>query len=191
MSELSVGQLRGLTINSNIISVPSGHTLYSPGHVIQVAYGIKKDTWSAAGTATGYYEISGYSATLTPKSTTSKILVTGVIHASSWYWEIQGRIYRNGSVIDDATGNARGSRTRATFSQTLYQGTGSVRDSWASIPFQYLDSPNTTSPVTYSLALNGYGTGTLGVNYNAYSDPDSSDYYANPISTITAMEIAQ
>lgn len=36
MSELSVGQLKGLTVNSNLITVPSGHKLAAPGHVVQV-----------------------------------------------------------------------------------------------------------------------------------------------------------
>lgn len=191
MSELSVGQLKGLTVNSNKITVPSGHTLYSPGHVIQCQYGVKKDTWSSSSNGTSFYEVSGYSVTITPKSATSKILVTGTIHISSGYWEIQGRLYRNGSVIDDALGNARGSRTRATFVQTLYNGSGGTRDSFAPVTFQYLDSPNTTGATTYSVALNGYSSYSLGVNYNVYSDPDSSDYYGTPISTITAMEIAQ
>jgi hypothetical protein len=191
MSELSVGQLRGLTVNNNVVSVPSGHTLYAPGHIVQVAQGVKRDTWSAGGGSTTFYEVSGYSVSLTPKSTTSKILVSGMIHISSWYWEIQGRIYRNGAVIDDATGNARGIRTRATFTQNLYEGTGGVRNSWASVAFEYLDTPGTISPVTYSVALNGYGAGAIAVNYNVYADENSADYFANPISTITAMEIAQ
>ena len=191
MSELSVGQLRGLIVNNNVVSVPSGHTLYAPGHVVQVAHGVKRDTWSVSGNATSFYEVSGYSVSITPKSATSKILVSGMIHVSSWYWEIQGRIYRNGAVITDAIGDVRGSRSRATFTQNLYEGTGSVRNSWASVAFEYLDSPNTTSPVTYSVALNGYGSGLVGVNRNVYGDTDSADYFANPISTITVMEIAQ
>ena len=189
MSELSVGQLKGLTVNTNKITVPSGHTLYAPGHVLQCQYGAKKDTWSAATGATGFYEVSGYSVTITPKSTNSKILVTGNIHISSQYWEIQGRVYRNGVTIDDAMGNQRGSRSRATFTQTLYQGSA-IRDSFAPVSFQILDSPATTSPVTYTVALNGYSSYSIGVNYNIYADPDQSDYYATPISTITAMEIA-
>jgi hypothetical protein len=161
------------------------------GTVVQVVQAIKKDTWSVSGNATTFYEVGGYSLTLTPKFANSKILVRGMVHASSWYWEIQGRIYRNGVAIDDALGDARGSRARATFTQTLYHGAGSARDSWASIPFEYLDSPNTTSPVTYSLGLNGYSTGLVGVNRNVYADTDNTDYYANPISTLIAMEITQ
>jgi hypothetical protein len=70
-----------------------------------------------------------------------------------------------------------------------YEGAGSVRNSWGVLYSQYLDSPATTSPTTYGLSLNGYSTFTLGVNFNVYSDPDSADYFANPISTITLMEI--
>lgn len=191
MSELSVGQLKGLTANSNKITVPSGHTLYAPGHVLQCQYGVKKDVWSSSSNGTSFYEVSGYSVSITPKSATSKILVTGTIHISSGYWEIQGRLLRNGTAIDDALGNARGNRTRVTFSQNLYQNVGGARNGYDPVTFQYLDSPNTTSPTTYSVALNGYSSYTIGVNYNVYDDPDFADYFGMAISTITAMEIAQ
>jgi hypothetical protein len=161
------------------------------GTVVQVVQGVKRDTWSVSGVATTFYEVSGYSVSITPKFANSKIFVTGTVHVSSWYWEIQGRLYRNGSVIDDATGDTRGSRTRATFTQNLYQGATNVRSSWASVPFQYLDSPNTTSAITYSIALNGYGSGLVGVNRNVADDSDAADYFANPISTIMVMEITQ
>lgn len=35
MSELSVGQLKGLATNSNVITVPAGHSLKQPGMVVQ------------------------------------------------------------------------------------------------------------------------------------------------------------
>lgn len=175
---------------NNLASLGGTNPVYASGHVVQCQYGVKKDTWSSSSNGTSFYEVSGYSVTITPKSTTSKVLVTGTIHISSGYWEIQGRLYRNGVAIDDALGNARGSRTRVTFTQNFYQGAGGVRDSWAPVTFQYLDSPGTTSPVTYSVALNGYSSYSIAVNYNIYADSDGADYFGNPISTITAMEIA-
>lgn len=191
MSELSVGQLKGLTVNSNKIVVPSGHKLHAPGHVLQVQSGIKRDAWSSSSNGTSFYEVSGYSVTITPQSATSKILVTGTIQISSGYWEIQGRLYRNGVAIDGAQGDPRGSRTRALFGQNLYQGTGGVRNGYDPVAFQYLDSPATTSATTYSVALNGYSSYSIGVNYNIHDDYDNADYFAQTISTITAMEIAQ
>lgn len=190
MSELSVGQLKGLPVNGNKITVPAGNSLVAPGHVLQVQYGVKKDTWSSSSNGTSFYEVSGYSVSITPTSTSSKILVTGNIHISSTYWEIQGRLYRNGSAIDDALGNSRGNRTRVTFSQNFYQGTGGQRNSYAPVTFQYLDSPNTTGVVTYTLGLNGYSTNSIAVNYNIFDDPDYTDYFGCAISTITAMEVA-
>lgn len=190
MSELSVGQLKGLPVNSNKIVVPSGHTLTAPGHVLQCQYGVKKDIWSSSSNGISFYEVSGYSVTITPQSTANKVLVTGTIHISSGYWEIQGRLLRNGVAIDDALGNARGTRARVTFSQNFYQGSGGTRNSYAPVTFQYLDSPNTTGPTTYSVALSGYSSYSIAVNYNIYDDYDSSDYFGQAISTLTAMEIA-
>jgi hypothetical protein len=162
-----------------------------PGTVVQTLQGIKKDTWGQAGQPTTFYQVTGLSVTITPKFATSKILVSLMIHIGSGYWEIQGRITRDGVAIDDSLGTQRGTRSRCTFLDNRYEAAGSVRNGWGSIHAQYLDSPNTTSAITYGVQLNGYSTFTIGVNYNPYSDPDQTDYFGTPISTITVMEIAQ
>jgi hypothetical protein len=191
MSKLSVGSLEGLSVNNNRITVATGSTLQAPGHVLQVQSGTKRDAWSSSSNGISFYEVSGYSVTITPQSATSKILVMGTIQISSNYWEIQGRLYRNGASIDEATGNPRGSRTRVLFGQNLYQGAGAVRNGYDPVSFQYLDSPSTTAATTYSVALNGYSSYAIGVNYHIFDDYDNADYHGQAISTITAMEIAQ
>jgi hypothetical protein len=160
------------------------------GTVLQVVQTVKADTWSSSSDGTSFYPVTGLTVSITPKFVTSKVLVMVNVHASSGYWEIQGRITRNGGDLTGSWGNARGSRTRATFMDNRYENVGSQRYGWGILYSQYLDSPATASSTTYGLSLNGYSTFTLGVNYNAYSDSDSADYFANPISTITVMEIA-
>jgi hypothetical protein len=73
MSELSVGQLRGLTVNSNVITVPSGHKLYAPGHVVQVVSVSKTDAFTMSSGA--FSTVTGLTASITPTSSSSKILV--------------------------------------------------------------------------------------------------------------------
>ena len=160
------------------------------GTILQVVQTVKADTWSSSSDGTSFYPVTGLTATINPKFSTSKVLVMVNVHASSGYWEIQGRITRNSGDLTGSWGNARGSRTRATFMDNRYEAAGSQRYGWGILYSQYLDSPATTSATTYGLSLNGYSTFTLGVNYNAYTDSDSADYFANPISTITLMEIA-
>jgi hypothetical protein len=159
------------------------------GTVLQVIQTVKADTWSSSSNGTSFYPVTGMTVTITPKFVTSKVLVMVNVHAGSGYWEIQGRITRNGGDLSGSWGNARGSRTRATFMDNRYEAAGGVRNGWGVLYSQYLDSPATTSPITYGLSLNGYSTYTLGVNYNPYTDSDGADYFASPISTITVMEI--
>jgi hypothetical protein len=72
MSELTVGQLRGLPVNNNIVTVPSGHELFAPGHVIQVVHA---STTTQVSTTGSTFIDSGLTATITPKSASSRILV--------------------------------------------------------------------------------------------------------------------
>ena len=132
MSELSVGQLKGLTVNSNVVTVPAGHTLYAPGHVIQ-SHTITSGNQST--TSTSYQ--TWVSKVLTPKLASSKILCSVNVSQAyidtargTGYWAI----FRDGvSVFEMAL------ESQAAAACLLY---GS---------FQYLDSPNTTSAVTYEV----------------------------------------
>jgi len=160
------------------------------GTVLQVAQGIKRDTWSVAGQPTTFYEVAGLSATLTPRSNTSKILVMADVHACSGYWEIQGRLRRNGADIADAQGQARGVRSLCSFLDNRYDGGSNRRYGWGPLSCIYVDSPNTTSATTYTISLNGFSTFSLSVNFNIFDDANNTDYFGQPISTITLMEIA-
>lgn len=97
MSRLVVDQLQGRTSSGNTISIPSGHTLHAPGHVIQTVsnstnLGVNPDvSWSAsAGNPNQYgglvanrtYVVAA-TLTITPKSTSSKLLCFGSIGWSS------------------------------------------------------------------------------------------------------------
>jgi len=167
MSELSLGQIKGLTVNSNVVTVPSGHTLYAPGHVIQV---VQSSTVTPVTNTSSTYADTTLSATITPKSTTSKILVTvshqyqtatSPIGNDTWF---SIRIVRGSTVIIEP----------ATTYETG-RGAGELRGRFNTT---YLDSPNTTSPINYK---------TQSAIYNAsrVTLQDSGNY-----STITLMEIA-
>ena len=165
MAISTVGQ-NGLQQSQILTSVqmPTGSVL----QVVNATYGTQVSTTSATFTATGL------TATITPKFSTSKILVT-VIHsgvatrAGGGGLAVQTQLFRNSTVILslDSIG---------IYSNGSTQSTGT--DGCAT----YLDSPATTSAVTYSTkfaARNGVATA-----YVQYSGGDPSN------STITLMEIA-
>lgn len=176
-------------LKTNSIQTVAGKPLLnSTGSIIQVVQTVKRDVWSSASDGVSFYPVSGLTATITPTSSSNNILVILDANISSGYWEIQGRISRNGSALTAALGDARGLRTRCTFSVNEYPGSSIGYAMYRATP-TFLDSPATTSPVTYGLDLNGYSTYSIGVNFNVSQDTNSTDYYGQPISTITLMEV--
>jgi hypothetical protein len=146
------------------------------GTVLQVAS--TTVTAATSTTSTTYADISGLSVTITPKSSSSKVMVTASLMLS-------------GNGTDDTYYNlVRGSTnigqgTGATNNQTLYL---RLTDSLVpeSAHLQFLDSPATTSSTTYKVQWKTR-VGTLFINNRAY---ETSSFVASGISTITVMEIA-
>lgn len=143
-------------------------------------------TWSASGSGTSWYD-TPLAATITPTSANSKILVMAKMFLGTQYWEIQGRLTRNGNVI--GIGDARGSRSQCGFA-TLKYDSGYDYNDWFPVSYSYYDTPNSTSPVTYRIQLNPYSSNTIYMN-RTHSWSDNNDYHGCPSSTITLMEISQ
>jgi hypothetical protein len=170
--------------DSNILSLYDGAnwktSLGAIGGVIQVVSATKTDTFTMASTT--YADVTGLSVSITPRSTSNKILVLAnlVAVADSGVTNGAARLMRDSTAI--AVGAAAGSRTPATFGLDA----NSYGDSPSVIT---LDSPNTTSSLTYKMQVrrNG-GSGTIFVN-RTKDDSDSSgiERFA---SSITVMEIA-
>ena len=153
------------------------------GTVLQVVSTTKTDTFSLASTT--FTAIPNLSITITPKSTSSKILIMTSINTGSDQNNvaIMQRLMRDTTPV--GVGDAAGSRIQAnTLRIASSTGTLSVLSS-----YQFLDSPSTTSPITYSVQLRGENATTFYVN-RTITDTDNANY-ARSSSTITLMEIAQ
>lgn len=181
MSELTVGQLKGLTVNNNTITVPSGHTLTQAGSQIQVKQTVlsARQTYSSV---TVWTDISGLSVDIAPKFSTSKIMVDVMVHAAiSGSTSINFRVLRNGTPV--GIGNT-GNTGQASFRLET------SNPSWADNAFyRYLDSPGTTSNQTYKVQVLPYYDGRNVTINNSYNGGAGDDYTV--ISTITVTEIAQ
>ena len=173
--------------------VPTG----GGGGIIQVVQTAKTDTW-ASDMATNYpnfEEVTGLNVSITPKFSSSKILVTASVSYNTQYWQGFGQLWRgiNGasrSLLDGAVGAAAGNRPRFSFSSNQYHGNSSYPYQMYHGTVNYLDSPNTTQPVSYSIAMRTYSSSwNIYVNRN-YNDRDEADYYGRGISTITVMEVS-
>jgi len=181
MSELSVGQLKGLLANNNVITVPSGHTLYAPGSVVQVIQTVLSARQTLA-SPTVFTNITGLMANITPKFANSKIMVDVITHASvSGSTTITFRVTRNGTAIgvgDAGRGGQAGFRIENS------------NPAWADVAvYKFLDSPNSTAQQQYQVQVLPYADGRSVAINNSWSGGLVDD--SNVISTITLMEIAQ
>jgi len=179
--------ITGLAANGLPAGSVTATNMYS-GAILQVVQTVMKDTWAGGGAPTTFYTVTGFTANITPQYSTSKIMVKVNVVLGSQYWEVQGNLLRNGANVAASQGTARGSRLPVTFCEAISSAGGALGYDIFQGTFTYIDSPATTSPISYGLSLNGYSTYGIYVN-RSYYDGDVTDYYGQPISTITLMEI--
>jgi len=162
-------QVSTATNASNISSGTLGKPRLPTGSVLQVVGSTYNTTVTTSGTS---LITTGLTATITPTSASSKIYVMLVNPmrrnaVSSYTYGMQVAIFRNGSNIVTGMSNMG-------YSDPV----GNMAESWL-IPYNYLDSPATTSATTYTMYFGMTSTG-----YSGSSCVDSNT------ATITLMEIA-
>lgn len=128
------------------------------------------------------WQSTGLTVTITPTSTSSKILIFGALTtgcATSSNYNLHWRLLRNSTAV----GNGENGNYTWNCMGQLRQWDGAT--SYLA-PFQYLDSPGTTSAITYTLQLlqSNY-TMTFYVN-RGYE----AAWQSGTQSTITAIEVA-
>tara|TARA_R110000822_G_scaffold2448_1_gene11711 strand:+ start:351 stop:884 length:534 start_codon:yes stop_codon:yes gene_type:complete len=133
-------------------------------------------------------DISGFSVSITPTSTSSKILITYSINVGYYAnWNGIGFVLCKGSTpITDAVGNTsgRGNRHPVTTS-----GGGVNTFHMTNETFSFLDSPTTTSATTYSVKIRDFN-GDGGKAYlNGSVTTNDSTNLPRGSSTITVQEI--
>ena len=140
------------------------------GKVLQVV-NYRSTAHNTATTSTTFVD-TGMSATITPVSTSSKVLVVANLNG----------LYKHGADYAVSTKLLRGSVDIGTIeSMNSYTGSSATGTGGASI--SYLDSPNTNSAVTYKIQFASTTGGNVIINIRW-----NSTYTTH--STITLMEIA-
>ncbi len=206
MSELSVDKITGKTgtggsnsplqFSGDTVTLGTGATIgtgaslasasFPAGHVLQVLTTAKTDVYSTSTSAGTFYNPTGLSVAITPVSTSSKILVMcSLFIGTSSTYELACKIQKtiNASTSDVLVGDSSGSVSRAMFTRRL----SGARDSSSSTMI-VLDSPNTTSEITYKPAITVEGGVTIYLNRTQGQADVNHDY--NGASQITVMEIA-
>ena len=173
-----------LDLSSNTVTLPSG----TGGKILQVQSTTKSDTFSAQ--LTSETDITGMSVNITPSSTSSKVLVMVTMSFAVQTSHVSTGIY----IYRDSTkiylGDVNNSNHRTSYSPT---GDYTFSYSPGNASMTHLDSPATTSQVTYKVAVDDvYTTDTI-FRLNRGNNDDASyttNLYAVTASSITAIEVA-
>ena len=189
----STGTTLTLGASGDTVTIPSGATITNSGtatgfgKVLQVVQTVKTDTGSFSSSSTdAFADFPGMSVSITPSSTSSKVLVCYAANIQPSVGTGHLRLYR------DTTSIFQGVAASNRFGSTqIHRDTG-IPYVYGITPITglYLDSPSTTSAVSYNLkgTLGSTYSGTFYIN-RTVGDSDA-DYYPRTASNIIAMEIA-
>lgn len=158
----------------------------SGGKILQVV----QDEITAAVTITGvttFTDITGLAVTITPSSSSNTILIAGVLRIG-----YQGGTGPSVRLIRDSTvihlGDASGSEQRGLWSSS--QLTSVVAEGEiTSIPIYFVDSPATTSAVTYKFQLRNDNSGHTSYVNRTYATANATQR-ARVASNLVASEIS-
>jgi hypothetical protein len=177
----------GIGTTGQVLTVSGGLPAWATptgggGKVLQVVSTTKTDTFTT--TSASYVDVTGYSVTITPSSSTSKILVLYDININAdpsthggW-----GRLVRGSTDIK--IGDSSGGRPQVTIAKEAMNFYNDLSGQSGS----FLDSPATTSATTYKIQvirIGGTGSDIVCVNR---TEQDNTDRPRGAC-TITVLEI--
>jgi len=176
-------------LNLGMGSVSTAITNLEPVGVFQLVSTSLLSTYSESlfSGVTSTDVVTGLTATITPISASSKILVRVSVHcANSGQFGEGAFVMRRGSTAIGLP-NVSGSRPRLTS-----QG-GAISNAAADLALlsmEFLDTPATTSEIVYGISLHNSDGTTETVFVNRSATNTDGSRFSNPISTITLMEVA-
>ena len=155
------------------------------GGILQVVSTTKTDTFSASVTPGSSSPITGLTVSITPSSTSSKILVLAQVSGMALAHANPFAVALTASSSKINIGDAAGNRTRIGSENST-----SSANELNSVSLNYLHSPGTTSTITYGVdVINRAGsTQTQYVNRTS-NDTDAVDR-TRSVSNITLIEVA-
>ena len=182
---ISVGGLPDGIVDADTLASGAG------GKILQVIQQEKLDTWSTTSDFV-FSDVTGLAATITPSSSSNKVLVVIDVIASSDNYTSYLKLLRGSTEIAN---NASGKQSGQTdlFSALALTKTESNTHGFVHLHSRrILDSPNTTSATTYKIQ-----SAARSGSFNAYINrtvPDrnhTAEYDLRHTSRIILMEVAQ
>mgnify|MGYP003136712874 CR=1 FL=1 len=156
------------------------------GKIGQVVSTNKTDTFSESVSSAGDSSlVTGLTVDITPSATSSKILI--LVNLSIGVNGSHGigfRVFRDSTQID--LGDSASSRPR--ISKGMQGNYGGISYN-VNLSTNHLDSPNTTSQVTYGVKLRHTSSSSKGMTINKSYDDSDDNKLGRSASTITAIEV--
>ena len=174
-------------VAGQVLTAAEQNALRGAFRVLQVVSTAKTSTFTT--TSTTFTAITGLSATITPSSTTSKILIFAMVNFStSGSTGDSGSVRLSGGNAATFVGDANGSNRVRSALYTNNRADWGVTHSILPGNIMYLDSPASISPITYQVEARQNTAGTFVLN-KVGTDSDSATFSVTP-SSITIMEIS-
>jgi hypothetical protein len=183
---LGVGGLPSGTVNATTLAAGAARANFGAGAVLQVVSTTKVDTFSITSQDT-FVDITGLTVSITPRDTSSRMVV--IVHVGAFGNNAGTARTASFRLVRDSTaigiGTPEGARVGASFRDFIDADANHARNG----SFTHVDSPSTTSAITYKLQANNQGN-TLFINRNGSNDNNGFAWGTRCASSITVMEIA-
>ena len=159
-------------------------TTTTAGKILQVVSTTKTDQFTS--TAYAFTDVTGMSVSITPASASNKILINFELQVGGTANNYAAfRLLRDSTHIGVSTVTDTDWKV-ATLGSLSHENSYQLENTGTS----FLDSPNTTSAITYKLQVSSYSNRTVSINYPTSTGNSAGSYTATGISTITVMEVA-
>ena len=186
---LAVGGLPDGIVDADMLASGVG------GKILQVKTNTTRDSTGSLQCTPNqtYVDIPNQNVTITPSSASNKILIMfhqiGETNYDTHHYVMGLKRAISGGATTIIEGAAAGNRTQMLTTLTRSHGTDNVASVDAAHCSGYLDSPNTTSAITYTVQVQD-AENTNYYYYNRTANDDDTKYRERGLSWITVMEIA-
>ena len=168
LTRLGVNNISNSTI-ANVTALPAA---ISTGKVLQIQSTLLNAEFASS--STSFTDVTNLSLTITPAATSSKILLlcntNTYQNTNQAYWAMRWER----AISGGATTNIGHGTYGLSFARSAQ-----AHDFWGGVGMTYLDSPSTTSEITYQVQASSTGSGSFTIGVNSSST-----------NSIMALEIA-
>ena len=166
MALTRLGLNQSINLASNVTgTLPTGNggtgtTSFAPGKVLQVQSTQLQAEFATS--STSFTDVTSMAVTITPSATDSKILLLCNTNThqntNQAYWAMRWER----AISGGATTNIGHGTYGLSFARSAQ-----AHDFWGGVGMTYLDSPSTTSEITYQVQASTTGSGTMNISVNS------------------------